>query len=93
MTRDDEALWEDSICKLNRSVRKGRIEFRHSIKRVKDIGSNSHDLGAELRIHSWTVDCHTFLNEEKVAAVLSVTSVDVTDYEAMLALSFSTLLS
>ena len=43
-------------------------------------------------MHSFTVNCDTFSNEEKVAAVVSVTSVEVTCSEAMLALSFSTLL-
>ena len=56
------------------------------------MGSSSHDLGAELRMHSFTVNCDTFSNEEKVAAVAPVTSVEVTCSEAMLALSFSTLL-
>ena len=53
---------------------------------------SSHDLGAELRMHSFTVNCDTFSNEEKVAAVVPVTSVEVTCSEAMLALSFSALL-
>ena len=56
------------------------------------MGSSSHDLGAELRMHSFTVNCDSFSNEEKVAAVVPVTSVEVTCSEAMLALSFSTLL-
>ena len=56
------------------------------------MGSSSHDLGAELRIHSFTVNCDTFSNDENVAAVFSVTSVLVTCSEAMLALCFSTLL-
>ena len=55
------------------------------------MGSSSHDLGAELRMHSFTVNCDTFSNEEKVAAVVPVASVEVTCSEAMLALSFSTL--
>ena len=54
------------------------------------MGSSSHDLGAELRMHSFTVNCDTFSNEETVAAVVPVTSVEVTCSEAMLALSFST---
>ena len=73
---------------LNRSVREGRIESRHSIKSLEGMGSSSHDLGAELRMHSFTVNCDTF----SVAAVVPVTSVEVTFSEAMLALSFSTLL-
>ena len=56
------------------------------------MGSRSHDLGAELRMHSFTVNCETFSNVEKAAVVVPVTSVEVTCSEAMLALSFSTLL-
>ena len=41
---------------------------------------------------SYTANCDTFLNDEKVAVVVPVTSVEVTCSEAMLALSFSTLL-
>ena len=82
----------DAREELNRSVREGRIESRHSIKSLEGMGSSSHDLGAELRMHSFTVNCDTFSNEEKVAAVVPVTSVEVTCSEAMLALSFSTLL-
>ena len=39
----------------------------------------------------FTVNCGTFSNEEKVA-VVPVTSLEVTCSEAMIALSFSTLL-
>ena len=74
---------------LNRSV---RIDSRHSIKILEGMGSSSHDLGAEIRMHSFTVNCDTFSNEEKVAAVVPVTSVEVTCSEAMLALCFGTLL-
>ena len=77
---------------LNRSVREGRIESRHSIKSLEGIGSSSHDLGAELRMHSFTVNCDTFSNEEKVATVVPVKSVEVTCSEATVVLSFSTLL-
>ena len=44
-------------------------------------------------MHFLTVDCDTFSNEEKVAVVVPVTSVEVevTCSETMLALSFSTL--
>ena len=52
----------------------------------------SHDLGAEIRMHSFTANCDTFSNVEKVAAVVPVASVEVTCSEAMLALCFSTLL-
>ena len=82
----------DAREELNRSVREGRIESRHSIKSLEGMGSSSHDLGAELRMHSFTLNCDTFSNEEKVAALVPVTSVEVTYSEAMLALSFSTLL-
>ena len=57
------------------------------------MGSKSHDIGSELRMHSFTVDCDTFENFEKFAAVVPVTSVEVTCSEVMLALSFSTLLA
>ena len=43
-------------------------------------------------MHYFIVNCDTFSNEEKVAAVVPVTNVEVTCSEAMLALSFSTLL-
>ena len=82
----------DTREELNRSMREGRIESRHSIKSLKGMESSSHDLGAEIRMHSFTVNCDTFSNEEIVAAVVPVTSVEATCSEAMLALSFSTLL-
>ena len=61
---------------------------------LEGMGSRSHDLGAELRMYSFTIDCDTFSNEEKVAVVVPVTSVEVevTGSDAMLDLSFSTLL-
>ena len=68
----------DAREELNRSVREWRIESRHSIKSFEGIGSRSFDLGEELRIHSFTVDCDTFSTEEKVAAVVPVTSVEIT---------------
>ena len=43
-------------------------------------------------MHAFTVNCDTFSNEEKVAAVVPVTSVEVTCSEALFALSLSTLL-
>ena len=73
-------------------MREVRIESRHSIKSLEGMGSSSHDLGAELRMHYFTVNCDTFSNDEEVAAVVLVTSVEVTCSEAMLALGFSTLL-
>ena len=82
----------DAREESKRSLREGRIESRHSIKSLEGMRSNSHDLGAELRMHSFTINCDTLSNEEKVAAVVPVTSVEVTCSEAMLALSFSTLL-
>ena len=56
------------------------------------VGSRSNDLGAEIRRYFFTVNCDIFSNEEKVAVVVPVTSVEVTCSEAMLALSFSNLL-
>ena len=82
----------DTREEINRSVREGRMESRHSIKSLEGMGSISHDLGVEIRMHSFTVNCDTFSNEEKVAAVVPITSLEVTCSEAMLALSFSTLL-
>ena len=82
----------DARDESNRSVKEWRIQSRHSIKSLEGMGSSSHDLGAELRMHSFTVNCDTFSNEEKVAAVVPGKSVAVTCSEAMLALSFSTLL-
>ena len=77
---------------LNRSVRERRIEYRHR-QSLEGMGSSSHDIGAELRKHSFTGNCDTYLNEEKVAADVPVTRVEVTCSEAMLALSFTTLLA
>ena len=82
----------DAREELKRSMREGRIESRHSIKSLEGMRSSSHDFWAEIRMHSFTVNCDTFSNEEKVAAVVPVTCVEVTCPEAMLALSFSTLL-
>ena len=83
----------DAREELNRSVREGGIESRHSIKNLEGMGSRSHDLGVELRMHSFTVNRDTFSNEEKVAVVVPVTSVEVTCSKAMLALHFPTLLA
>ena len=74
-------------------MREGSIECRHFIKGLEGMGSSSHDLGTELRMHCLTVDCDTLSNEEKVAVVVPVTSVEVTCSETMLALSFSALLA
>ena len=49
----------DQSEELNRSVREGRIESRHFIKSLEGMGSSSHDLGAELRMHSFTANCDT----------------------------------
>ena len=51
---------------LNRSVREGRMESRHYIKSLLWIRSRSHDQGAELRMHSFTINCDTYSNEEKL---------------------------
>ena len=82
----------DASEELSRSVREGRIESRHSTKTLKWIGSSSHDLGAEIIMLSFTVNGDTFSNEEKVAGVVPVTSVEVICSEVILALSFSSLL-
>ena len=82
----------DAREELNRSVREGIIKSRHSIKSLEGMESRSHDLGAEIRVHSFTINCDTFSNEEKEAVVVPLTSVEVTCSEAMLALCFSTLL-
>ena len=95
MTRADLKHYEkmsDAREESNRAVREGRIESRHSIKSLEGMGSSSHDLGAELRMYSFTVNCDTFSNEDKVATVVPVTGVEVTCSEEMFALSFSTLL-
>ena len=44
----------DAGEELNRSVRDGRIKSWHSTKSLDGIGSRSRDLGAELRMHSFT---------------------------------------
>ena len=56
------------------------------------MGSRSHDVVAEVKMHSMTVDCDTFSSEEKVVVAVPVTTVEVTCSEAMLDLSFSTLM-
>ena len=58
------------------------------------MGSRSHDSGAEIRMHSFTVDCDSHLDEEKVAVVVPVTSVEalVAGSEAMLGLCLCALL-
>ena len=83
----------DAREELNRSVREWRIESRHSTKSLEGMESSSHDLGAEIGMHPFTVDYDTFSNEEKVAAVVPVTSVELTCPEAIVALGFSTLLA
>ena len=83
----------DAREELNRSVIEGRIESKHSTKSLEGMGSSSHDLGAELRMHYFTVNCDTYSNEEKFAIVVPVISAEVTYSEAILSLSFSTLLA
>ena len=82
----------DAKEELNRSVGEGKIESRHYMKSLEGMRTRSHDLDAELRMHFFTVNCDTFLNEEKSAVVVPETSVEITCSEAILALSFSTLL-
>ena len=50
----------DAKEELNKSVREGRIESRHSINSLEGMESSSHDLGAELRMHYFTVNCDSF---------------------------------
>ena len=50
----------DSREELNRSVSEGRIEYIHSIKSLEGMRSRSHGLGADLIMHSLTVDYDTF---------------------------------
>ena len=77
---------------LDRSVREGRIESRRSTKSLEGMVSRSYDLREEFRMHFFTVNCDTFSNDETVAIVVLVTSVEVTCSEAILALRFSTML-
>ena len=85
-------MCEDAREEMNRSVREGRIESRHSIESLEGLRSRSYDLGAELLMHSFTVNRDTFSNEENVAAVVPVTCTEATCSEAMLSQGFSTLL-
>ena len=52
------------------------MEPRHSTKSLEGLGSRSHDVGAEIRMHSITVNYDTLSNEEEVAAVVPVTTLD-----------------
>ena len=61
----------DAREELNRSVREGRIEPRHSIQSLEGMGSRSHDLGAELRMHSFIVNCDSFFQMKKKLQQLS----------------------
>ena len=54
------------------------------------MGSRSCDLGAELKMHSFSVYRDTFSDVEKSAVVVPVTSVEGIGSETMLALCFST---
>ena len=67
-------------------MREGKIESKHSIKSLEGIGSRSNDERVELRMHSLTVNCFTFLLDENVAVVVPMTSVEVdaTGSKAML---------
>ena len=56
----------DARDELNGSVREGRIQSRHSIKSLEGMGSSSHDLGAELIMHSFTVNCDTLNKINKI---------------------------
>ena len=41
---------------INRLVREGRIESRQYIMSLEGVGSRTRDLGAEIRMHSFTED-------------------------------------
>ena len=56
----------DSREDLYRSVRVGRIKSRHSIKSLVWMGLSSHVSGAEIRMHSFTINCDTFSNGKKL---------------------------
>ena len=73
-------------------MREGRIESRHSIKSLEGMRSRSHNIGVEIRMHSFNVNCDTFSIDEKVAVVVTVKSIFNTCSVAMLALSFTSLL-
>ena len=51
---------QHAIDELNRSVGEWRIEWRHSIRSLEGMGSRPHDIGAELRMLSFTVNSDTF---------------------------------
>ena len=53
----------DARKEINRSVREGRIKSRHYIESLEGMGSSSYDLGTELRMHSFTVNCDPLSNE------------------------------
>ena len=66
MTRDDLkhcGKMPDAREDLIRSVREGRIVSRHSIKSLEGMGSSSDNIGAEIRMNSFTVNCDTFSSE------------------------------
>ena len=46
----------DAREELNKSVREDIIESGHYIKSLEGIGSSSHDLVTELKMHSFTVN-------------------------------------
>ena len=56
----------DARDELHRSVRDGKIESIHSIKSLEGMGLSSHDVGAEIRMHSFTVNCDTFQMKKKL---------------------------
>ena len=57
---------QDAREELNSSVSEGRVESRHAIKSLEGIGSSSYDLGAEIIMHSFTVNCDTFQMKKKL---------------------------
>ena len=57
----------------------GNIESKHSINSFEWMGSRSHDLRADERMHSFAVDCETVSNEDKFAVVVQLASVEKHD--------------
>ena len=58
----------DAREELNRSVREGRIQSRHSIKSLEGMGSSSHDLVAELKMHCASNKCRGTMFRSNVSS-------------------------
>ena len=62
----------DAREELNRSMREGRIESRHSIKSLEAMGSSSHDLGAELRMYFLSLLIVTLFQMKKKLIIIII---------------------